>query len=83
MHYAKKRGVTIMLSGLMAVSDFDYEFQLAAMNRKLAPEIETVFLMPGESHYFVSSSLVREIAQFGGDIDQFVPPPVAKALKAR
>ncbi|MCK0537000.1 pantetheine-phosphate adenylyltransferase [Alcanivorax quisquiliarum] len=78
--FCRDEGANILLRGLRAVSDFEYEFQLANMNRKLAPELETVFLTPAEHLSFISSSLVREIALLGGDVSQFVPPPVAAAL---
>jgi len=71
----------VILRGLRAVSDFEYEFQLAGMNRHLAPEIETMFLTPSEQYSFISSSLVREIARLGGDIGPFVHPEVEAALK--
>ena len=69
-----------MLRGLRAVSDFEYEFQLASMNRKLDSEIETVFLTPSENYTFVSASLVKEIARYGGDVSKFVHPKVYSAL---
>lgn len=71
----------VILRGLRAVSDFEYEFQLANMNRKLAPDVESLFLTPAESQSFISSTLIREIASLGGDIDKFVHPAVASALK--
>ena len=71
----------IILRGLRAVSDFEYEFQLANMNRKLAPQAESLFLTPAEHLSFISSTLIREIAALGGDVDQFVHPAVASALK--
>lgn len=71
----------VLLRGLRAVSDFEYEFQLASMNRKLAPEIETMFMTPAENYAFISSSLVKEIARLGGDVAEFVHPVVAEALK--
>ncbi|MDP1602159.1 MAG: pantetheine-phosphate adenylyltransferase [Legionella sp.] len=71
----------IILRGLRAVNDFEYEFQLAGMNRKLSPETETVFLTPSEHLMFISSTLVREIAKLKGDVSQFVPPGVVEALK--
>ncbi|MDH4273803.1 MAG: pantetheine-phosphate adenylyltransferase [Gammaproteobacteria bacterium] len=71
----------VILRGLRAVSDFEYEFQLASMNRHLAPGIETVFLTPAENHSFISSTLVREIAALGGDVSPFVHPQVAAALR--
>ncbi|MDF1757421.1 MAG: pantetheine-phosphate adenylyltransferase [Legionellaceae bacterium] len=77
---AKEQSAGIILRGLRAVSDFEYEFQLAGMNRKLASEIETIFLTPSENSMFISSSLVREIASLGGDISEFVPDVVVQAL---
>jgi pantetheine-phosphate adenylyltransferase len=73
----------VILRGLRAVSDFEYEFQLATMNRHLRPQIETIFLTPAEQHSFISSSLVKEVARFGGDVSVFVHPAVATALRAR
>lgn len=73
----------VLLRGLRAVSDFEYEFQLASMNRKLAPEVETMFMTPAEQYSFISSSLVREISALGGDISEFVHPKVSEALKAK
>ena len=78
--FAKNSGANAILRGLRAVSDFEYEFQLASMNRNLSPEIETIFLTPSEQYAFVSSSLVREIAALGGDVSHFVDPDVTKAL---
>ncbi len=80
---AKKIRAQTMIRGIRAVSDFDYELQLALMNRKLAPAIETVFLMPSEKYIFISSSLVREIASLGGDVSHLVPPVVARALRKK
>ena len=77
------KGARVIIRGLRAVSDFEYEFQLASMNRKLAPEVETVFLTPAEQFSFISSSLVREIAVLGGDVSAFVHPKVAAALNNR
>ncbi|GKT13034.1 MAG: pantetheine-phosphate adenylyltransferase [Thiomicrorhabdus sp.] len=74
-------GGNVLLRGLRAVSDFEYEFQLASMNRKLAPEIETMFMTPAEQYAFISSSLVREVSVLGGDVSEFVHPAVAEALK--
>ena len=71
----------VLLRGLRAVSDFEYEFQLASMNRKLAPDIETMFMTPAEQYAFISSSLVREISALGGNVSEFVHPEVAKALQ--
>lgn len=73
----------VLLRGLRAVSDFEYEFQLASMNRKLAPEVETMFMTPAEQFAFISSSLVREISALGGDISEFVHPAVSEALHHR
>nr|QKW93929.1 phosphopantetheine adenylyltransferase [Vitiosangium cumulatum] len=83
VEYANRRGVNVLLRGLRAVSDFEYEFQLANMNRKLAPHIETVFMMTGEDYFYVSSNLVREVASFGGDVQSLVPPNVWKSLRAK
>jgi pantetheine-phosphate adenylyltransferase len=80
VHYAKKRGVHVLLRGLRAYSDFEYEFQMALTNRKLAPEIETLFMMPNEIHSYVSSSTVREAARLGGDTSDFVPRGVYRAI---
>jgi pantetheine-phosphate adenylyltransferase len=81
--FARERGATVILRGLRAVSDFEHEFQLAAMNRQLAPEVETMFLTPAEEYSFVSSSLVREIARLGGDVSNFVSLGVLRALAER
>jgi len=81
--FARARGAKVLLRGLRAVSDFEYEFQLASMNRKLAPDIETIFLTPDEGYTFISSSLVREIAKLGGDVSLFVHPAVESALRER
>jgi pantetheine-phosphate adenylyltransferase len=78
--YAHARGVKTLLRGLRAVSDFEYEFQLASMNRKLAPDVETIFMMTGEANFYVSSRLVREVAHFGGDVSAMVPSVVCDAL---
>lgn len=79
--FANEQGAKAIIRGLRAVSDFEYEFQLANMNRRLMPEIETLFLTPAEQFSFISSSLVMEIAKLGGDVSTFVPPTVEKALK--
>jgi pantetheine-phosphate adenylyltransferase len=81
--YAKKRNVGVILRGLRAVSDFEYEFQLANMNRKLASDIETMFMMTGEDYFFISSQLVREVASFGGNVEGMVPDNVLKALRVK
>ena len=81
--YAAKRKAHAILRGMRAVSDFEYEFQLASMNRRLAPEIETLFLTPAEQYAYISSSLVREISSLGGDVTPFVHSKVVAALHAR
>ena len=79
--FAKSKNARCVLRGLRAVSDFEYEFQLAGMNRRLAPEVETLFLTPAEQYAYISSSLVREIAALGGDVSEFVHPLVRGALQ--
>ena len=81
--FTAARGGTAMVRGLRSGTDFDYEFQLAGMNRALVPQIETVFLSPASQYQFISSTLVREIAQLGGDVAQFVSPAVLRRLQAR
>jgi pantetheine-phosphate adenylyltransferase len=81
--FAQAQGARVVIRGLRAVSDFEYELQLAQMNRELWPEIETVFLAPEVDFSFLSSSLVREVAALGGDVARFVSPPVLEALRAR
>ncbi len=81
--FARALGGTVLLRGLRAVSDFDYEFQLAGMNRRLAPQLESLFLTPAEQYAALSSSLIREIAGLGGDVSPFVDPRVQAALQAR
>lgn len=81
--FARDHGLRVIIRGLRAVSDFEYEFQLANMNRHLTSEVETAFLTPTEKYNFISSSLVREVAQLGGDIGEFVSPQVEKALMER
>jgi pantetheine-phosphate adenylyltransferase len=78
--FVRSHDARIVLRGLRAVSDFDYEFQLAGMNRKLYPDVETVFLMPGQQYLFISASMVREIAFLGGDVSGFVHPTIAARL---
>ena len=78
--YCRRRGATVVIRGLRALADFEYEFQLAHMNRRLAPDVETMFLMTGEDSFYVSSSLVKEVALMGGDVSRMVPPNVAAAL---
>lgn len=81
--FMQQKQARVIIRGLRAVSDFEYEFQLASMNRKLAPQVETVFLTPAEQFSFISSSLVREIASLGGDVSAFVHPSVVAALNNR
>jgi len=81
--FAKQIGARAVIRGLRVVSDFEYEFQLANMNRRLNVEIETLFLTPAEQYSFISSTLVREIAVLGGDVSSFVPESIAKCLKER
>ncbi len=83
LDFVKQHQANVILRGLRAVADFDYEFQLASMNRAMDPTIETMFLMPAEKHTYISSSLVREIAALGGDVTGFVPPNVAQALQQK
>ncbi len=78
--FAHEQGASVLIRGLRAVSDFEYEFQLASMNRNLRPEIESVYLMPEEKYAFISSSLVKEVASLGGDVSRFVHPAVLDAL---
>ena len=80
LDFMKEHQANIILRGLRAVADFDYEFQLAGMNRQLDPKIESMFLMPAEKYTYISASFVREIAQMGGDVRKFVPELVAQAL---
>ncbi len=80
---AKQNSANVILRGLRAVSDFEHEFQLAGMNRKMQPDIETMFLTPAEQYTYISSSLVREIAALGGDVSDFVAPCVKDALHAK
>jgi len=83
MDFVHDQGARVILRGLRAVSDFEYEFQMAGMNRNLYPEVETLFLTPAEQYMFVSATIVREIAKFGGDVSQFVHPAVMARLKAK
>ncbi len=82
MDFVHERGAKVIVRGLRAVSDFEYEFQMAGMNRSLYPEVETVFLTPGEQYMFISATMVREIARLGGDVGKFVQPSVNKRLRA-
>ncbi len=81
MNYVRAKDARVVLRGLRAVSDFEYEFQMAGMNRTLNSDVETVFLTPAEKYTFISASMVREIARFGGDVSKFVSPSVAAKLK--
>jgi pantetheine-phosphate adenylyltransferase len=83
VEFAKTRHAQVVVRGLRAVSDFEYEFQMAMMNRRLAPEVETVFMAPAVEHTFLSASLVREVAALGGDLAPFVSAPVLRRLRAR
>ncbi len=83
MDFLRARNARVILRGLRAVSDFEYEFQMAGMNRCLHPDVETLFLTPGEQYMFISATMVREIASLGGDVSKFVHPLVAERLAAR
>jgi pantetheine-phosphate adenylyltransferase len=83
MDFVNAQGARVVLRGLRAVSDFEYEFQMAGMNRRLYPEVETLFLTPSEQYMFISATIVREVARFGGDVSSFVHPSVAARLAAR
>ena len=80
VEFAKQQGANVILRGLRAVSDFEYEFQLAGMNRRLSPDLETMFLTPAEQYEFISSTMIREIARLKGDVSSFVPPIINCAL---
>lgn len=81
--YASKVGARVIIRGLRAVSDFEYEFQMAMMNRELKPELETLFMMPGESYFYISSRLVKEVVSLGGDVSGLVPKHVLKKLEEK
>jgi pantetheine-phosphate adenylyltransferase len=83
MDFVRQQGAKIILRGLRAVSDFEYEFQMAGMNRHLHPDVETLFLTPSEQYTFISATIVREIARFGGDVSHFVPATVDARIRAR
>lgn len=83
MDFLQQQGANVILRGLRAVSDFEYEFQMAGMNRNLYPEVETVFLTPAEQYMFISATMVREIALLGGDVSKFVQPQVVARLAGR
>ncbi|HID06998.1 MAG TPA: pantetheine-phosphate adenylyltransferase [Armatimonadetes bacterium] len=81
--YARECGAKVIIKGLRAVSDFDYEFQMAAMNRKLAPDVETLFIMTSVEYAYLSSSIIKEVAQLGGCVQNLVPPPVIPRLREK
>ncbi len=83
IEYARKKKVNVLIRGLRMISDFEYEFQMALTNRRLGPDVETIFLMPSENYAFLSSTLLKEVAVLGGDISQFVPKFVERSLKER
>jgi pantetheine-phosphate adenylyltransferase len=83
VQYAKRKGASILIRGLRALSDFEYEFQMALMNRKLAPELETVYLMPSEEYTYINSTIAKEVFNFGGKVDCFLPSIVIDALKKK
>lgn len=83
VEFARQHQAQVLIRGLRAISDFEHEFQLAGMNRRLAPEIETIFLSPADQYAYVSSSLVREISALGGDVSEFIHPQVRAALQKR
>ena len=83
MDFMRQHSASVIMRGLRAVSDFEYEFQMAGMNRNLYPDVETVFLTPSDQYMFVSATIVREIASLGGDVSKFVPPQVQKHLAAK
>ena len=83
VEFARKQGATAVVRGLRAISDFEFEFQMALMNRKLEPGVETVFLTPREEYTYLSSRIVKEIARLGGPVDAFVPEPVVAALRKK
>ena len=83
MQFVQDQGARVVIRGLRAASDFEYEFQLAGMNRKLFPQVESVFLTPSEQYLFISSSLVREVAMLGGDVTQFVSPYIQAGINTK
>jgi len=83
MEFVREQGAQAIVRGLRAVSDFEYEFQMAGMNRNLYPDVETLFLTPDEKYMFISATIVREIARFGGDVSKFVHPHVAEQLRIK
>ena len=83
MDYARENEVSAVIRGLRAASDFEYEFMMAAMNKQILPEVETLFMMTGQNLYFVSSSMVKELARYGGDVSGYVPPVVVEAFRTK
>jgi len=83
IHFAKAQGLNVIVRGIRAVSDYEFEFQLASMNRQLDENIETLFMTPADEYSYLSSSMVREIAAYGGNVEKFVHPVIAKAIKER
>ncbi len=83
VEYAKEKGAHVIVKGLRAVSDFDYEFKMAIMNKKMRPEIETMFMMTSQEHLYLSSSLVKEVSSYGGSIKDLVPPKIEKIVSER
>ncbi|MFC2132108.1 pantetheine-phosphate adenylyltransferase [Bacteroidota bacterium] len=83
VEYARKADATTIIRGIRAVSDYEYEFQIALMNRKLNPEVNTIFLLPHEKYTYLNSSIVRELSRYGQDVSEFVPPVVAQKLKEK
>jgi pantetheine-phosphate adenylyltransferase len=81
--YAERKGSTVVIRGLRAISDFEYEFQMAMMNHRLKPQLETFFMMTGESEFYISSRLVKEVVSLGGNVSGLVPPNVLAKLKAK
>ena len=81
--FAREIGATVLIRGLRAMADFEYEFEMALMNKRLNPEIETVFMMTNQEFFYVSSSRLKELVQFGANVDAWVPPIVAKALREK
>ncbi len=83
MDYAKKENISVVIRGLRAASDFEYEFMMAAMNKQIYPKVETMFMMTGQNLYFVSSSMIKELARYGGDISGYVPAKVIESLRKK
>lgn len=83
VNYAMEKKASVIIRGLRAISDFEYEFQMALTNRKIARDVETVFLMPGEKYSYISSTLVREVAKYGGDVSEFVPAEAVEMIRKK